>query len=78
MLNSRNEICKLIIAMFCYCFRYQLKNSFGTSVDIIDFGGIVTSINTPDRNGHTDDITTGFDRLSGVLLHFKFKSLPRE
>lgn len=44
--------------------KYQLKNSFGTSVDIIDFGGIVTSINTPDRNGHTDDITTGFDRLS--------------
>lgn len=44
--------------------KYQLKNSAGTTVEIIDFGGIITSLKTADRNGHFEDITTGFDTLA--------------
>jgi aldose 1-epimerase len=43
--------------------RYVLKNSSGVVVKILDFGGIITSIEVPDKNGKFDDITTGFDTL---------------
>jgi len=35
------------------------------TVQILDFGGIVTSIVVPDKNGQLDDVTTGFDTLAG-------------
>lgn len=36
-------------------------------VQIATYGGIVTSIRTPDRNGHVDDVVLGYDSLAGYL-----------
>jgi aldose 1-epimerase len=40
---------------------YTLTNSHGMIVKISDFGGTITSILMPDKNGNLDDIVLGFD-----------------
>ncbi|HEX6984798.1 MAG TPA: aldose epimerase family protein, partial [Planctomycetaceae bacterium] len=47
--------------------RYRLENGKGVSVAIIDYGGIVTEVNVPDRHGKTANVTLGFDKLDGYL-----------
>ncbi len=42
---------------------YTLKNKEGLLVKITDFGGIITEIHTPDRNGKMENIVLGFDNL---------------
>lgn len=44
---------------------YTLKNSKGTIVKILNYGGIVRSIEVPDRNGEMGDVVLGFDSLAG-------------
>lgn len=44
--------------------RYTLKNSNGVTIKIIDYGGIITSIEVPDKTGKFDDVTPGFDTLA--------------
>ncbi|MEO6914366.1 MAG: aldose epimerase family protein [Chitinophagaceae bacterium] len=44
---------------------YTLKNSKGTIVRIINYGGIVKNIEVADRNGEMGDVVLGFDSLSG-------------
>ena len=34
--------------------QYTMTNARGASVSVIDYGGIVTSILVPDKNGHLD------------------------
>jgi len=46
---------------------YTLKNQSGMTVKITTYGGIVTSIMTPDRHGQYDDVVLGFDTLAGYL-----------
>lgn len=41
--------------------RYTLENSEGSSIDILDLGGIIVSLNMPDRDGNLDDIVLGLD-----------------
>jgi len=38
-----------------------LKNANGMEVHAISYGGIVTSIRVPDRDGHFDDVVLGYD-----------------
>jgi aldose 1-epimerase len=38
-----------------------LKNARGMEVRVIPYGGIVTSIRVPDRNGRFDDVVLGYD-----------------
>ncbi len=40
---------------------FTLRNAQGTSVEILDLGGIIVTLNTADRNGNFADITLGFD-----------------
>lgn len=47
--------------------RYTLSNNNGVQVQIITYGGIITSLLTPDREGRVDDIVLGFDDLAGYL-----------
>jgi aldose 1-epimerase len=44
-------------------FLFTLSNDHNISVSIINFGGIITQIITPDKHGITGDIVLGFDKL---------------
>jgi aldose 1-epimerase len=46
---------------------YTLTNSSGMEVGVIDYGGIVTSIKVPDRQGTRADVVLGFDSLAGYV-----------
>ena len=46
---------------------YTLTNDHGVEVKITNYGGIVVSVRTPDRNGKFDDIVLGFDTLEEYL-----------
>ena len=42
-------------------FLYTLKNDDGMEVSITNYGGIVTSIVVPDKDGNMEDVVLGFD-----------------
>lgn len=44
---------------------FTLTNDHGMEVKIINFGGIITAINVPDRTGKVDDVVLGHDTLEG-------------
>jgi aldose 1-epimerase len=46
---------------------YVLANKNGVEVRVITYGGIVTSIRVPDRNGRFADVVHGFDTIDGYL-----------
>ncbi len=48
-------------------YLYTLRNKQGMTVKITNYGGIVTSIIMPDRNGDMTDIALGFDSLQPYL-----------
>ncbi len=41
--------------------RFQIQNKNGIIVSILNYGGIIQSILTPDRNGAKEDIVLGYD-----------------
>jgi aldose 1-epimerase len=45
--------------------QYTLTNANGASVSIITFGGIVTNVMIPDKDGKIGDVVLGFDNLAG-------------
>jgi len=48
-------------------YLYTLKNNKGLEVKITNYGGIITSILAPDKNGKFEDVVLGYDSLSGYL-----------
>jgi aldose 1-epimerase len=46
---------------------YVLTNDNGMQATITNWGGIVTSLTVPDRNGQFADVVLGFDDLDGYL-----------
>jgi aldose 1-epimerase len=46
---------------------YTLRNRNGLQVEIINYGGAVVSLKTPDRRGRMADIVLGYDDLPGYL-----------
>lgn len=48
-------------------YRFTLKNDNGVEMQVINYGGIITSLKTPDKNGNVEDIVLGYDSLSGYL-----------
>lgn len=47
--------------------QYTLTNAHGMTVRIINYGGTVTNIIVPDKNGQPGDVSLGYDSLSGYL-----------
>lgn len=48
---------------------YTLKNDKGMEVEIITYGGIITSLKTPDKNGEYQNIVLGYDSLSQYIAN---------
>jgi aldose 1-epimerase len=44
---------------------YTLTNASGMEARITNFGAILVSVKTPDRNGKLDDVVLGFDTVDG-------------
>ncbi len=47
--------------------QFTLVNRHGMTVKILDFGGIITQIHVPDRDGRFADVALGFDELAPYL-----------
>jgi aldose 1-epimerase len=46
---------------------FTLTNAHGVEARITNYGAIIVSLKTPDRNGRFEDITLGYDSLTGYL-----------
>jgi len=46
-------------------FEYKLTNTKGMEVSILNYGGTVTHLIVPDKNGKMGDVILGYDSLSG-------------
>ncbi|MGV3588480.1 MAG: aldose epimerase family protein [Adhaeribacter sp.] len=55
---------------------YTLRNENGVQVKITNYGGIVTSLITPDKNGKPGDVVLGFDSVAGYQSDAYLKSGP--
>ncbi|MBK9313987.1 MAG: galactose mutarotase [Acidobacteria bacterium] len=51
---------------------YTLANRSGMEVKITNYGGIIVSIKTPDRNGRMGDVVLGYDNLDGYVTRNPF------
>jgi aldose 1-epimerase len=47
--------------------QYTLANSKGMTVKILNYGGTITDLIVPDRNGEKGNVVLGFDSLGGYL-----------
>jgi aldose 1-epimerase len=46
---------------------YTLTNAHGMKAKIITYGGIITELDAPDRDGKMGDVVLGFDNLQSYL-----------
>ncbi len=47
--------------------QYVLRNSQGMEVRLLNYGGIITHLFAPDKNGDLTDVVLGFDELDPYL-----------
>lgn len=52
--------------------QYTLKNASGSEVRVINYGGIITAIKVPDRNGKLDDVVLGYDNFEPYIKNPTF------
>lgn len=55
---------------------YTLSNTVGASVSISDFGGTITSVMMPDRDGKLGEVVLGFDGMEGYQSDAYIKAWP--
>ncbi|HZR18077.1 MAG TPA: aldose epimerase family protein [Verrucomicrobiae bacterium] len=48
-------------------FLFTLRNTKGAEALISNYGGLVTSLKVPDRDGHLGDVVLGFDNLADYI-----------
>lgn len=52
-------------------FAYTMTNKEGSSVTVLDYGGIIQSVKIPDRNGVFGDVVCGFDTVDDYVTERK-------
>jgi aldose 1-epimerase len=57
-------------------FIYTLCNDNGITIKITNYGGIVTSIETPDKNGQKANIALGFKSFQDYISDFYIENCP--
>ncbi len=57
-------------------FLYTLRNDHGITIKITNYGGIVTSVETPDKNGKKANIALGFKSLEDYLSNAYVGNCP--
>lgn len=55
---------------------YTLQNNNGIKIKITNYGGIITGIETPDKNGVFENIACGFEKLEDYLSEEYLNSYP--
>ena len=48
---------------------YTLRNAHGIEIQLTNYGGIITSLKTPDRTGRIADIVLGYDNLPAYVAN---------
>jgi len=48
-------------------WHYTITNPNGASLKVTNYGGIITSVNVPDKDGKLEDVVLGFDNLKQYL-----------
>ena len=38
-----------------------VSNQKGMSIEVLDYGATLVSVNVPDKDGHTEDVALGYD-----------------
>ena len=51
---------------------FTMKNASGMEVQIMNYGGIITKILTPDKNGTVEDVVLGFETLDEYIKENPF------
>ena len=46
---------------------YTIRNKNGMEISVINYGGTITRVITPDRNGQPGDVVLGFQTMDGYL-----------
>ncbi len=46
---------------------FTLKNNSGIEMKVITYGGIITTLMLPDKNGKFEDVALGYDNIEGYL-----------
>ena len=46
---------------------YTLTNAHGMMISVMTYGGVIVSLDVPDRNGQSSDIVLGYEHLDGYL-----------
>lgn len=46
---------------------YTMRNRQGMEMRVMNYGGIIVSIKTPDKNGVFEDVTLGYDSLQQYI-----------
>src|SRR6185436_20416026 len=51
---------------------FTLTNDRGMEIKVINYGGIITALNVPDRHGQIGDVVLGHDNLDGYLHRSRY------
>ncbi|HEY0654161.1 MAG TPA: aldose epimerase family protein [Chryseosolibacter sp.] len=46
---------------------FTLKNANGMTMKVMNYGGVITSLTAPDKDGKFEDVVLGYDSLNGYL-----------
>ena len=57
-----NPDCNWLVQLLIFLKAFTLKSDAIKAV-ILNYGGVIQSLETPDKNGVWDDITTGFETI---------------